>query len=146
MKFKVFISTNPDAQSILWCCIYQVQINHQPYIQQSFAFFSDDLNHDSSFAFATQKQLGCYFKTNYSFIQAVEYFSDGCAGQYKNFKTLLNLTDHSTDFGLSANWNFFATSHGKSACDRIGGAIKRKLVHRSLAQPYQNQILAEKNA
>ena len=117
-----------------------------PCIQQNLAFFSDDLNHDTSFVFAMQKQLACYLKTKYPFIQAVEYFSDGCAGQYKNFKNLLNLTYHLTDFGLSANWNFFTTSHGKSACDGIGGAIKRKLVHRSLAQPYQNQILTAKDA
>ena len=117
-----------------------------PYIQQSLAFFSDDLNYDTSFVFAMQKQLACYLKTNYPFIQAVEYFSDGCAGQYKNFKILLHLTYHLTDFGLSANWKFFVTSHGKSACDGIGGAIKRKLVHRSLAQPYQNQIPTAKNA
>ena len=30
-----------------------------PYIQQSLAFFSDDLNHDTSFVFAMQKQLAC---------------------------------------------------------------------------------------
>ena len=58
----------------------------------------------------------------------------------------MNLPYHRTNFGLSANWNFFATSRGKSSCDGLGGAIKRKLVHRSLAQLYQNQILTAKNA
>jgi len=29
------------------------------------------------------------------------------------------------DFGIEAEWNFFATSHGKSACDGLGGTIKR---------------------
>ena len=116
------------------------------YIQQSLAFFSDDLNHDTSFVFAMQKELACYLKTNYPFIHTIEYFSDGCAGQYKNFKNFLNLTYHLSDFKLSANWNFFATSHGKSACDGIGGAIKRKIVHRSLAQPFQNQILTARDA
>ena len=48
-----------------------------PYIQQSLALFSDDLNHDTSFVFAMQKQLACYLKTNYPFLQAVVYFSDG---------------------------------------------------------------------
>ena len=116
------------------------------YIQQSLAFFSDDLNHDTSFVFAMQKELACYLKTNYPFIHTIEYFSDGCAGHYKNFKNFLNLTYHLSDFKLSANWNFFATSHGKSACDGIGGAIKRKLVHISLAQPFQNQILTARDA
>ncbi|KAK3931888.1 Protein FAM153B [Frankliniella fusca] len=29
------------------------------------------------------------------------------------------------DFGIPAQWHFFATSHGKSACDGIGGTLKR---------------------
>ena len=116
------------------------------YIQQSIAFFSDDLNHDTSFVFAMQEELTHFLKVNYPFIKTIEYFSDGCAGQYKNYKNFINLTYHEQDFGLAANWNFFTTSHGKSSCDGIGGAIKRKLTHRSLTQPYQNQILTAKDA
>ena len=78
-----------------------------------------------------QQKLVCYLEQNYLHIEHIEYFSDGSAGQYKNFKNLLNLTYHRKGFGISANWNFFATSHGKSSCDGLGVAIKRKLVHRS---------------
>jgi hypothetical protein len=31
------------------------------------------------------------------------------------------LTCYNEDFGALAEWHFFATSHGKSACDGIGG-------------------------
>ena len=31
---------------------------------------------------------------------------------------------HKQDFGLDAEWIFFATSH-KSSCDGIGGSVKR---------------------
>ena len=58
-------------------------------------------------------------------INKLHYFSDGCAGQYKNFKNFLNMCHHKQDFGLEAEWTFFATSHGKSPCDGIGGFVKR---------------------
>ncbi|KAI9562528.1 hypothetical protein GHT06_009976 [Daphnia sinensis] len=32
---------------------------------------------------------------------------------------------HEADFGLKAEWHFFASCHGKSACDGIGGTLKR---------------------
>ncbi|KAK4872099.1 hypothetical protein RN001_016223 [Aquatica leii] len=53
------------------------------------------------------------------------YFSDG-ASQYKNKKNFINLCQHDNDFGLIAEWNFFATSHGKNSCDGIGGTTKRE--------------------
>ena len=36
---------------------------------------------------------------------------------------------------------FFATSHGKNACDGIGGLVKRSLSKASLQRPLANQIL-----
>ena len=36
---------------------------------------------------------------------------------------------------------FFATSHGKRACDRIGGTVKRLVAKKSLRRPYDKQIL-----
>jgi len=36
---------------------------------------------------------------------------------------------------------FFATSHGKSACDGIGGTVKRLLTKASLQRPYNDAIL-----
>ena len=72
----------------------------------------------------------------------IEYFSDGCAGQYKNFKNILNLCHHVTDFGITARWSFFATSHGKSPCDGIGGTVKRLVARASLQRPLDNQILS----
>ena len=75
-------------------------------------------------------------------VTLLEYFSDGCAGQYKNFKTFLNLCYHSSDFGLCAIWSFFATSHGKSPCDGLGGTVKRLLLRASLQKPVNDQILS----
>ena len=38
-------------------------------------------------------------------------------------------------------WNFFATSHGKSPCDGIGGTVKRLTTKASLQSPIDHQIL-----
>ena len=43
--------------------------------------------------------------------------------------------------GFHDIWSFFATSHGKSPCDGLGGKVKRKIVPASLQRPITNQIL-----
>ena len=60
------------------------------------------------------------------------YFSNGAASQYKNKYDFLNLINHKNDFGINAEWHFFATSHGKGACDGIGGTVKRHAYFTSL--------------
>ena len=44
-------------------------------------------------------------------------------------------------FDLNAEWVFFATSHGKSPCDGIGGTVKRVVCQESLKQITTGQIL-----
>ncbi|KAK3910377.1 Leucine zipper transcription factor-like protein 1 [Frankliniella fusca] len=56
----------------------------------------------------------------------VYYMSDGCAAQYKNKKSVANVWFHEKDFGVPAEWHYYATSHGKSACDGLGGSVKHK--------------------
>jgi len=34
------------------------------------------------------------------------------------------VTYHEINFGIHAEWQFFATSHGKAACDGVGGIVK----------------------
>ena len=74
-------------------------------------------------------------------VKKLFYISDGCGGQYKNYKNFMNLCLHKYNFGLNAEWIFFATSHGKSPCDRIGGSVKHHAAKRSLQRPMNNQIL-----
>ena len=52
-----------------------------------------------------------------------------------NIKTFTNLMSHRDDFSLDAEWNFFAISHGKNACDGIGGTVKRLAAHVSIQRP-----------
>ena len=69
------------------------------------------------------------------------YMSDRCAAQYKNRKNFLNLCNHFADFGVQAEWHFFATSHGKSAGDGAGGTLKRLATKASLQRIYSGHIL-----
>ena len=54
---------------------------------------------------------------------------------------MINLVYHQDDFGIQAEWHFFATSHGKSACDGIGGTVKREAARASLRATTTGHIL-----
>ena len=45
------------------------------------------------------------------------------------------------DFGIPAEWHFFATAHGKGPCDGVGGTLKRIVARVSLQRPYEKQIV-----
>ena len=103
---------------------------------------SEDNQHDVPFVHEVQRVTINHIKSIAPDLQVVHYFSDGCAGQYKNFKNFLNLCHHAEDFGVKADWTFFATSHGKSPCDGLGGTVKRLTARASLQWPQENQILS----
>lgn len=58
--------------------------------------------------------------------------TDGAKQHFKNRFQISNLMQHQADFGLSAEWHFTATAHGKSAYDGIGAAFKREVYRASL--------------
>ena len=141
-----------EIQSYHWskeyCTLHPIVVyfldDHGNLSHKSFCFISNDNQHDTCFVHRVQKLLIDYMKINYPHITMLFYFSDGCAGQYKNRKNLINLCHHHDNFGLDAEWIFFATSHGKSPCDGIGGFVKRHVAKRSLQHPLNNQILDHK--
>ena len=69
------------------------------------------------------------------------YFSNGCAAQCKNRKNFANICCPETDFGIPAEWHFFAMSHGKGPCDGVGGTVKRLAARASLQRACNNQIM-----
>ena len=72
-------------------------------------------------------------------VTEVDFFSNGCAKLQEY--DMLNLWRHEDDFGIDATWVLFATSHGKSPCDGIGGTVKRLTARASLQRSYSDQIL-----
>ncbi|KAG1698830.1 U11/U12 small nuclear ribonucleoprotein [Nymphon striatum] len=135
-----FMEKHPDYK----CTIHLVviyfkeegKLNHQ-----SLCCISDDLEHDTGFVHALQSQVVSYLAKEHLSIKHIHYFSDGCAAQYKNYKNILNLCYHHEDFNVRASWSFFASSHGKSPCDGVGGVVKRLLSRASLQRATDNQIL-----
>ena len=47
-------------------------------------------------------------------------------------RTISLISHHEDDFGLAAEWNFFATSHGKASVMALGGTVKRPVTKASL--------------
>ena len=54
----------------------------------------------------------------------ITYYSDGLTEQFKNYKNMVCQCFCYSDFAFNLQWIVFATSHGKSACDGIGGTVK----------------------
>lgn len=110
---------------------------------KSFVIISECLHHDTIAVHAFQNHLIHFIKENIVKIRKIIYFSDGAGAQYKNKKNFANLTHHVKDFGLAAEWHFFPTSHGKGACDGLGGTLKR-LAARTSLQRKDNPIQTPK--
>lgn len=88
-----------------------------------------------------QKTLTAFIKVNYPHITEVHYFSEWYAAQYKNKYNFINLCLQEKDCQFKAQWSFFATCHGKTECDGIGGTVKRLARKESLQLPLKKQII-----
>ena len=108
----------------------------------SYCVLSNDRKHDVAMVYEVQKGILADLKSQFPDKSNVIYFSDGCAGQYKNRKNLYNLCHHKDDFGFKAKWIFFATSHGRQPCDGIGETVKRIVANASLKRDLKDQILS----
>ena len=54
----------------------------------------------------------------------------------------INLCNHQQDFNMDAEWISFATSHGKSPYDSVGGFVKQYVAKLSLQGPLHDKILS----
>ena len=109
----------------------------------SFVIISEKLTHDTSSVHLFNSKVIEYLKQKFGYknIKKIYYFTDGAASQYKNKYNFINLLKHREDFGISAQWNFYATAHGKGACDGIGGTVKRQAYRTSLQRVGDNHII-----
>jgi hypothetical protein len=101
-----------------------------------FVIISECLYHDTVVVYTFQKHLIAFLKENVPNISKIDYFSEDSSAQYKNKYNFFNLCHHSTDFGINAELQFFATAHGKGPCYGVGSTIKR-LAARSSLQHHQ---------
>ena len=111
---------------------------------QSYCFISNDTKHSAAMVYTFLNHIIADLKSKHKRLNKIHYFSDGSSAQYKNRFNLINLCHHLGVFDIEAEWNFFATSHGKNACDGIGGTVKRYLTKASLMRTVDHQILSPK--
>ena len=83
----------------------------------SICVISDCLKHDQTAVHCFLTKVITLMKQKVNNIKIIHYYSDGAPSQYKDYKGLVNLCHHRLDHGIDVVWNFFTTSHGKSACD-----------------------------
>ena len=141
MRFRDTTGTRASAHSTLLLCIFIPVI----ILLSPLCILSEDLNHDDAFVYKVIKETVDVFKKELKLsVKTIHYFSNGCAAQYKNCNHFVSLWDHLTDFSIDCMWNFFATGHGKSTCDGIGGTVKRLTARASLQRPISLQIFPTK--
>jgi hypothetical protein len=101
-------------------------IGHESEVQ-SLVVISDDMTHGKKQVFAFLYRILTSLKTKFPSITHDHVFSDGCCAQFKNKFNFANLTFFPQDYGLTATWSFFPTSHGKGAVDGVGAVVKRNV-------------------
>ena len=98
----------------------------------SLCIISNGMKHNTVTVHKFQSKIIQYITTEHPNVTKILYFNDGAASPYRNYKNFSNWINHQTDFGISAEWHFFATFHGKSPCDGVGGTVKRAAARASL--------------
>lgn len=110
----------------------------------SYVVIAESLEHNIVSVYLFQTKLFAFLKNKFNSIKKIYFFSDGSAAQYKNKKNFYNLCEMKQKHGFEAEWHFFATYHGKSPCDALGGTIKRMATRASLRN-VKDQILSAKD-
>lgn len=128
-----------DQCTIHPICLYYKQnseIKHKTII-----IIAESLTHTVQTVYLFQTKLVQYITVFGN--KKIIFFTDGAPSHYKNKKSFLYLSLFKTDFGIDAVWHFFATSHGKSPCDALGGAFKRNSKMHNMRNP-SNPITSSK--
>lgn len=88
---------------------------------------SADLTHDKNAIYFYNKFIINHLKGIGLPMKHVHNWSDGPSSQFKNQYNFTNLLFHKEDYGVKADWNLFATSHGKGENDGVGGDVKNSV-------------------
>lgn len=110
----------------------------------SVVIIAESLKHDVVAVYLFQKRLLTFMQQKFNAIEIVKFFSDGAGGQYKNKKNFYNISEYKQKYGIDVEWHCFATSHGKSPCDGIGGTLKRNARRESIRRT-ENHILSSQD-
>lgn len=102
---------NNNQATIYTAVIYYKENNSVTH--KSLVIISDCLTHDSIAVFVYSEIINAFIKTISEKPAKLYYFSDGAPQQFKNYKNIMNVYFHEQDYGVPAEWHYFATAHGK---------------------------------
>ena len=85
----------------------------------SYVIISDCLHHDTIAMHLFQKNLVQFLQGKFSKVDKILFFRWICSSVQKS-KNFVNLCNHKEDFGVQAEWHFYATSVGK---DHVMGLV-----------------------
>ena len=105
----------------------QVSCYHCPtcpdLVEESIVFISADTSHSTGFINACMEMYHNDLQQSGVDIKHEIVFSDGCAAQFKSKKPFTYVSV--PQCGHTIQREFFASGHGKSSCDALGGLVKR---------------------
>lgn len=105
--------------TIFTCCLW-----HKTGVK-SYVVVSNDLKHSKYSVWVFLKSIFAEVKKELPEINHIYLFSDNCAAQFKSRFSVTNICHSKDDFGVTIEWDFFASGHGKGAVDGLGGTVKR---------------------
>ena len=88
---------------------YHEKSDDEEIIHKNFCFLSSNTKHDTSIVYTFISALMPEMKCFISELSKIYYFSDRCAGQYKNTFNFINFCYLKMDFDVECEWHFFAT-------------------------------------
>lgn len=140
MSFELQDATQSYYYSKDQCTIHPICLYYKENSelkQSSIIVIAESLKHNVEAVHLIQTKLVNYLKHTKEFAKKtdIKFFSDGAPQQYKNKYNFLDLCSFKKEFELDAEWHFFATSHGKSPCDALGGTFKRNARIHNMQQP-----------
>lgn len=101
--------------------------------KHSNVYVTDDISHSKYCVLLFLNEIISDMKSRYPNLKTVNFFSDGCAGQFKNRWILSLIVTANHVFGIDLSWDFFQSGHGKGAVDGIGGSAKRAVYQRIMS-------------
>ena len=93
---------------------------------KSFVGISPEKAHNAPTTFAFLKKLVPLVREILPDLERIHYISDSPTSQYRNRSIAKVIANHLQYFpGISGTWDYLQVGHGKSACDGVGGSIKK---------------------
>lgn len=122
-----------NDQSTVFPAVYYWKKNSKV-VHKSCVFLSECTKHDTAAVYTILKQLIPAIIKDVPQVKKIIYVSDGEKQHFKNRFQMNNLLFHEKDFyGISAEWHFTPTAHGKGGPDGVGACFKREARRESLS-------------